>query len=317
MKTTQFYKLVETKTKDVIFADILDEATQDNLVEYFYYRFCCDNDEKFIRYFKRNMNQYKRQYEQALRIETTDFDPMVSRYLERKYVDEYTRTDNETETNTDSKSTTGTDKTAYLNGGTVTINAENTVTGNYENDGTTNDNTTKTNTQEVTDTTVINTVDTSRTIGSLFPQTSLEIGTSEIGDLTYASNMADVKTTHDEDTTDTTSGTSTDNITGIVKTSNTGTDSTETTGETTETRNLNGSQNKTLDITEALSGNKTTEANSNYNLTHKEIFTGRESAPHDMLDRAREYIYNTNAFMWLVKQLDKCFMANLLIEEDD
>ena len=39
----------------------------------------------------------------------------------------------------------------------------------------------------------------------------------------------------------------------------------------------------------------------------KERATGRNEAPQDMLQRARDYILGTNAFMWLLKQLDITF----------
>lgn len=242
--TKQFNKLIDEVGKDVVFNNILDEATELELIEYFYYRYLCDDDDKFLRYFKRNLKIYKNQYEQYLRIQNTTFDPMVARYLERKFVDKYNRLDNTTE------------------------NGTRTNTSTYDTDNESTANSTST--------------DKSSNVFSDMPQANVSSYTGQDIDdidMTYATNMTVAK----NNGTDESSGTSTTNFTG----------------------------ENNIDI------ENTASRDTSYDLTHKEIYSGRDNAPQEMLDAARIYIVNTNAFVWLVQQLEKCFMCNLRYGEED
>ena len=59
----------------------IDEVTKEELIDWFYYRRVCDNV-KFERFFKRKLQMILDQYKAQLRIQTTEFDPMVSNYVE-------------------------------------------------------------------------------------------------------------------------------------------------------------------------------------------------------------------------------------------
>lgn len=60
----------------------LDEATIGAIEDWFGFRYVCDN-KKFTRFFTREIALHKWQYEQMVRLESVDFDPMVSNYVER------------------------------------------------------------------------------------------------------------------------------------------------------------------------------------------------------------------------------------------
>ena len=133
---------------------------------------------------------------------------------------------------------------------------------------------------------------------------------------TSSSNVTDNTTTHTEsESTTTTSGTDTT----TVATTRTGSDETTTTSTGTETTvvetSRSGSDHSTSNTTttseDQRSGTSETDVtgSSSFDHTDKEISTGRGEAPQDMLQRAKSYIMNMNAFEWLVKDLDKCFLG--------
>lgn len=55
------------------------------LKEYFFYREICD-DERMDRYFSRTIDIVRDKYKQMLRVESIEFDPLVSKYFEAEYV---------------------------------------------------------------------------------------------------------------------------------------------------------------------------------------------------------------------------------------
>lgn len=59
----------------------LDQATIDNLTDYFYYREIFD-DEKMYRIFTRTINILRDKYKSMIRVESISFDPLVSKYFE-------------------------------------------------------------------------------------------------------------------------------------------------------------------------------------------------------------------------------------------
>lgn len=67
------------------------------LKDYFYYREICD-DERMDRYFTRTINIVRDKYKQMLRVESIDFDPLVSKYFEAEYI---TKSDASTQGRTD------------------------------------------------------------------------------------------------------------------------------------------------------------------------------------------------------------------------
>lgn len=242
--TKQFNVLLNEIGESSVFANLVDEATQQELIDYFYFRYLCDDDNKFIKFFQRNLKMYKNQYEQYLRVQNITFDPMVQRYLERKFEDKYSRSDNTTESG----------------------NRLNTNTYNTENTSTANNTSTNKNSNVFSD----------------MPQANVSGYTGQDIDnidMTYATTM--------------------------------------TVDKNNDTNNSEGTSNTTFEGSNNIELSNTAQHNMDYDLTHKEIYSGRDDTPQNMLNAAREYIVNTNAFVWLVQQLDKCFMCDLRYGEEE
>lgn len=363
MKTTQFNILLTKLGEEAVYNSILDQATNEMLTEHFYYRFLCDSDDKFIRFFQRNLNKYKKQYNNYLRIENTTFDPMVSRYLEKKYTDISTVNEKNTigvvenanntlnTTITEAKTGTisdeckqGSDRTQKL---TDVKNTSSTATQDRKNTGTVTDvdaknntsNTTTTNETDSTNTTTSS--ENNRIIASDMPQANVSSSTTTpIGSVNwqYASNMQDsAKNTNSSDVLDSTNkisalttdeetnnSTQTQNL--LEDTNTTLNEDVNNTANLTENNTINLTNTQTQNLkdnitnaTENLNNVKkdtTADNSTTSNFEHKEIFTGRDDSPQRMLEAAREYIVNTNAFAWLTSKLDTCFMSDFFYDEE-
>lgn len=299
-------EMINENTEETVFGNIVDSATQSNLKDYFYYRYVCDDD-KFIHFFQRNLRQYLRQYQQYLRVENTDFDPMVTRYLERQVLNTVNNSGTSTSSNATSETLTGT------NTGTVNVKTDNTTSTTGTEGTTINENGTSYKTSD-TDNSYSETdasTGRNRSVFSSFPQANVATSTVGMDDnvtMAYATTMQDDKSTKN----DTRNGTDNTDYTENGRTTETRTGSTNTTGNnivdgtTLQTNNLANSQNRNgTDETSTTSADT-----SNGNL--RERFTGRENYDSaTLLSHARDYIMNTNAFMWYVAQLEKCFIGNL------
>lgn len=104
----------------------------------------------------------------------------------------------------------------------------------------------------------------------------------------------------DTDTTRTTG--TTENVSGETSTTETG----KTTQATTGT--------DTVDGTSENSGSTKGEQSGVQSGEDREIYSGRHASPQAMLDEARRYIENMNAFRWLCRQLDDCFYLPYNVE---
>lgn len=116
-----FCEFVEEYGLEELFNGVnVDAATMEAIEDYFYFYRVCDND-RFVRYFRRIANLYLGQYLQYLRIETTEFDPMVADYMERelKRVASVIGSDTGKNTGTRTNSSSGSSTDATTNGGTV------------------------------------------------------------------------------------------------------------------------------------------------------------------------------------------------------
>lgn len=305
-------QMITEKGESTVFGNIVDNATQALLKDYFYYRYVCD-DEKFILFFQRNLKQYLKQYNHYLRVENTDFDPMITRYLERQVLNKTTNNGSETITGSE------TGNKYITNGGSITRKTDNTATGN----GRTNNNTTGSYSDysdvENTEHTAgeENTEQRNRDILSVFPQANVSAATSGHLDdpvsYAYATQMTDhlAKGSKEDNR----------NTNGEVETHASG----STTGNSNTTQNttnvLDGrevttqatNQNTQNNLTNRKNAQNQNEENSNL----RERFTGRENYDAGtLLEHAKNYISNTNAFMFLVGKVEKCFIGNLRYGEE-
>lgn len=312
-KNLTLTQLIDKVGEENIFGtDIVDSATQQELVDYFYYRYICDN-EKFIHFFKRNMRQYNKQYVNMLRIENTQFDPMTTRYLERQVLNKVSNSGSQNIQDTINESINGVkggnsrrkiDTVGTTNGSASTneSNSYNNTTNGSHNDSSSDGR---------------NSTDRQRDILSVFPQAN--VGSNTSGSLDdaisyrYATQMNDKQNKHSENGNTNSSGSnsSRENGTGTSNGSSQSNsrsvvDGTElTTNDLTEQATKEGSNNKAINTRGTEEGDL------------RERLTGRENYDAGtLLEHARDYIRNTNAFMWYVSKLEKCFIGNLRYGED-
>ena len=311
--TKQFNEiLTEYGTNIVYGGNIVDQATQNEITDYFYYRYVNDN-ERFVRYFTRNLNRLKDRYNNLVRIETTRFDPMVTRYFEEQ--DKV----NTTKTHTKVDTETGTNGQTTTNGGTVTVKIDSQTDGTANATGTGTSSYTQSNTNVVDSETSDSGSNTIRTrdLHSNMPHSNVSAATT--GGLManvnwrYASDMTD----HGEDSTNSktseTDATTTDSGTGSSTDSSTNNTTTQNILDGTEvtTRNDNvtiaGTLNRTKNGTDTITDQ----------VTNTKRYTGREGqSPQELLEKARSYIRGSSAFEWLVDELSICFIDNQMYGEE-
>ena len=127
-----FQEVLQEQTQDVVFGDTqIDEATQTAIVNWFQFRKVSDND-KFVAYFQRLLKANEEQYINYMRIQTVQFDPLVTQYMERLL----NRDGSSSEKDKDTTVNTGND-TVNTSGTAKTNNSDNSVTDSRGVDSTT------------------------------------------------------------------------------------------------------------------------------------------------------------------------------------
>lgn len=311
--TNQLKTIITNEGEATVFQDILDEATNQALKDRFYFRYVCDDDEKFLFYFHRNLNLYKKQYNDYLRIENIKVDPFVTDYKERQVITAFTGSNQATETGSGSASK------SEENGGTVTrqtsLTGQGTSSGSSS--GTAEFSTTEANTGTVTDQGTSSDTATSRRLYSNTPQANVSAAT--VGGLDQA--VAWTYATELEDNRNQASGTNSNTNTQNTQTATTGEseNTTTTSGTTSSTQTgsetLRDEKTKTTTNTNSSTLSKTNTTNDNTNVTER--YTGRNGfKSSEILQEMETYIKQSNAFDWLCNKLEKCFISSLLYEED-
>lgn len=127
-----FQEVLQEQTQAVVFGDTqIDEATQTAIVNWFQFRKVSDND-KFVAYFQRLLKANEEQYINYMRIQTVQFDPLVTQYMERLL----NRDGSSSEKDKDTTVNTGND-TVNTSGTAKTNNSDNSVTDSRGVDSTT------------------------------------------------------------------------------------------------------------------------------------------------------------------------------------
>lgn len=314
-----------------------DEATKTNIIDWFRFRKVCDND-KFGVFFKRKCLILSKQYNAYLRVENTEYDPLIISYFEAQNKDKMETTGSTKAT--DSRTTTGTDgSTTQTNGTTsgtnrITESGKTNETGENVTDGeTTGSITRNTNTSnEQTDTLTHNTTVTNQTTEnnkSLHGETPAsnigQTGMPENLNWQYLSSQDESKnTTNGTSATTGTETTATEgSTTGRENVTESGTNDTTITNtlERTDTKTTEGTESGTTSNTTTVSGtnkNESTGENTVENTGATESNRAARSKTSgnaaELLDKARAYILNTNAFAWLIRELEPCFM--MVFEEE-
>lgn len=336
-------QVIEDVGEDGVFGDVdIDEASKQAIIAWFNFRKVCDNT-YFVKFFQRQLTAYLWQYDQYLRLQSVAFDPMVADYMERQIIRKGDRKDSSTrKTTTTNDLTTTTDgSTSGSTTGKTTNNLKTTSNGSTENNSevtvsgtdTTDTDSTVTGTGTIdvlddgTSENTRNGTNNNKSLSAQLPQSSVnqdgvfpenlnwQYLTQQDESRGTNSDTDNGKTHNDQTTTrntqDTTAGTST--LTRDMTTAGHDTGTTESTIDNTGTVDTegqtSGTSNSTTTNTGTVVGDETGSVDSQSNDDTRERYTGRHESPQDLLDRARKYITSTNAFNWLVAQLEPCFMG--------
>ena len=288
----------------------LDQATVDMLIDYFYDREICDDD-RMDRYFNRTLNICRDRYKNLLRVETIEFDPLVSKYFEAEYTtkrdgntnrtknvtgtiqhklgEQNITVDNSTTTNrldgeansSSDFNRTNSEKITDEGSGSRHGNSSNTSYSNSLTDSNNNINTTDSNTSNTsgTDNQSKSTGNITRRADKAAPMNAsgITIGkeTGKLGglDFEYASAYAQ----NDSDTTEKSTGNN------VSNTTNSGTSNSIENGKTNTTNNINGSSSDSESSTNnntrtgTYGENSHDESGNNYNETNVEDMQGSKT----------------------------------------
>ncbi len=313
-KTKTLNKILTEHTDAEVFTNLLDAATIKGLKAHFGFRYACDDDEKFILYMNRNIEERARQYDLLLTAEANPVDPLIINLEQRtkQLTGNTSKTFKISETL--AKLSTIKDDKEKQENSTITGSQESSGSSTASNTYESEDNSTRTDNLANTSTTTGK----GRNLHSDTPQANVASSTS--GDLddpitwTYASDL------EDNYTSDTTSGsnTGTQTIGATSEGSGSNTSSNTSNSESTQTgaKTTTEDNTKTTNGTDTKTGNNTetneTEGNETTSLT------GRSGhLVSEILEEWNRYIKRTDAFIWLCDELEKCFMPSLLYGEDE
>lgn len=314
--TKTFEKILEEYGSQEVFGDILDGITNEQIEKKFKNRHVCDDDERFIEYFQRNLELYKWQFNSYLATETMADSVNPLQIIQ--------------------KNITNSAQNSLLKGGTMSItdtitralteqeilDRDTSMSGTNQSSGTshgeaefstTDGNTRTTN---MSDTTNSETKD--RGLRSDTPQANVSANTS--GDLddpilwNYASELNDGISNSSGTTA--TSGTVQDAGTnaGTSENDTTTSGSTQVSQTGAEDSQRDRTKNEQETATKLQTNNLTdTETNSG-----SEEIAGREGyLLSSVLGEWRSFVIQTNALKWLFKQLEVCFMSSLLYGDEE
>ena len=307
-KTKQFKDFLN----EDLFLDLIDVESQAQVVDHFYDRYVT-NDDKFVHYFNSNIKRIADQYYDMERIESIQFDPMVTRYLEQ----EDTKRRQRTNTINDSITDRGMGSTTIEDTATVKTDNETTDSLSSRFQGEQSGSFSTRTETDIDEQTANSDEVRTRDLISNTPHSNVSSSTSMdlMSPITW--NYASGLTDHGED------GTHTSHKTGDDVVAETGSNSDEQDNTTTQsgTTVLDGTQlttrtaGTTANTTNTRTGLK--EGEDNENETLRKIYTGREGIAADLLDKARKYLRQSRAIEWLFDELEICFMQDLLYGEEN
>lgn len=312
----------------------VDDDTKSAIYDWFQFRHVVD-DEKFGVFFRRRLSISSRRYEQLLRVELTEFDPLVSTYRERQL--KQSGTLGKSGTNKNSTTRTGSNTTTTKESGTDTTTG--TRTPNLTTTDTPNVTETRKDTYGQTNTRTGSETDEETRNGTTSRETeadavnvqkqapqSIAYSSASDGEIPaldwqYMTSQAQAKNTSSE-TGSTDDSTDREHTYNSVKDAKGGSDTSElsrtgsnTTKQTgTEATEANVTYGKTVTVTSSPDNVDTSEGSTQDTETRdfvdQEIWTGRDGlTPQEALQKARDYIIISNAFAWLRNQLEPCFLA--------
>lgn len=283
----------------------LDEEA-DDIFEWFQFRKVTDNT-RFPIYFNREAKRYCCQYHNLLKNEMTEFDPIVSDYMERQTLESVTEATQRQATRriVDSKAATmqGTTDGEGVGSSNVSTNG---TTGSKTNSEANRESSSKT--KGTTGTTASSKSDAASLQGDTPDSATYPAGGfPDALAWVYASGQGQTKGNTESKQDETTEGTGEDkgketvigSEEGETHATTEGSDNSRTHSESFRRDEEQGTSDVEDRGSDAKAGNR----------DNREQYRGRHEAAQDLLTRARTYIKDTNSFKWLIQRLDKCFMA--------
>ena len=252
----------------------IDQATIQQISDWYFNREVCDDD-NFEAYFRRKLNIDIRQYNELIRLEFTEFDPLVSSYHESLTRTEGTHTGSVEDEGSHSNTVSGQDSH------TTTFNDSTAHTGTVRNNGTTSGTSSNSDNSDVGN------------LQSGFPVNAIGYG-SFPSSLNWSGVSGQEETKSQGSSSGTTSGSSDNTTTNNLTDTKTGTDT------------VAGSNSQTDAGTDSRTQ---TTAGTDENETQY-ISTGRDGlTPQEALQKAMDYVKISCAFTWLKDELDECFIS--------
>lgn len=275
-------------------AGVIDQATVDNIADWFMYRTVCDDD-KFSLFFGRQLNLALPRYNKLIRLENTEFDALVSDYRERQILGNHSETG--TELTSLDRAGSGSDESTRVSirtpDLTTTDDSESSTSGSTSsNDSATTQSSSSTESNSVN-------------VSKQAPQSvSYESGVTagEIPALNWSYMSAQQQGKSDSEST--TSSSSSNDASGNSSQESESSNVNHLTGNETTNETMNRSR---LDSS-SEDGSKSTEKVGS--STEREQFTGRTGlTPQEALQKAMSYVKISSSFEWLKNQLEVCFLS--------
>ena len=325
-----FQELADEIGLEAIFSGTeADEATMNAFLEWLFdYRLCSDNDNTFLRYFRRRFNNLYPRYLEQLRILSVkeNFDPYVTDYFQ----DVISRVGtNTTESEKNSEGGSGSTVTNTKGAGSTTVRTPNLTTHNIgENvvngESSSTDSGTDSTSHTGTETTANNesgestTESTTDSFGIAYPEAnlgSIPLTIPSQRNIEYANSetlgLAKSKTNNSSEGENTVTHNTTDETTHGLK--NVGTVETTTNDELTQTQTGNettvvtnsGSDTQTTENTNSATDNENRRDEHSDEERHEH--KGRNESVADIIPRAVKAITSTNELMWFIDSMKVCF----------
>lgn len=304
-----FQEVVNSQTLSEVFngTPVPDEL-QAVVLEWYFDRRVCDND-KFLRYFRRQVNLIYPEYERLLKVEAVDVNPLYTDYITRVKRNHGERNETATQTGSSNRTTTGNDST--------TNESENNTSVAGSQNGTSRQDGTSTNTRNATTTTQGTTADRrsaneqadSQGLTSALPNTTSYTGFPDAMNWNSATAQTETKNN--------TTRTETDDITesGSEAVQDTQTGGTTNNTENTQTSQQSGSTKLTgtAETTRTGSDNVTVTNNNNVNSCESdfedETMQGYKNFTAKNLQDFWGWVLASNAVKWFIDNLDVCFLG--------
>lgn len=294
---------------------MVTEADRTTIDEYFHFRHVCDEDDKFLWFFRRTLNRAYPRYQKLVELELSEIPDLIDyrRAIHNEVVGSVTDNGTQEATTKSNGTTSGTtsDTTTTKNEGTTGIDGTNTTkhtgTVGVEHTGQSSESTTD------KDITEQKTSAYHKEISRALPQSTNGASVSGANmslDWTYGTSQGQTednggKTQRDgtgsktgsDSATDTTTHNTTDTTTSKSTTTDESESNTTSSGQTSST--TQGS------VTQSSESAKTTASTTNGDT----VESGQSEIETAIRSKIRDYIRNSISIDWLRRELEPCFMG--------